>query len=315
MADDNDEEGSAKAQDERLREAAKARGFRLVKSRRRKPGGDRGKYGLTDLRTKQECYGFGDDGLTATADDIRAYLRGGEAASWKRSLIGVVGKGAGDAPAKPEAGEAATPTTAKPAGRERRREAPAGRSKRGSGSKTAPPESRKVGQDASRPSTSPGTSGAVRVVRSAEGTTTPRTSEGVHSTSLTIRAAKSGDAKAIAALLGTRKAALGKALAAAIRAKRPPILAEQVGLKGVLAWTVIDRFGEPPIARITLIHVAPDARRRGIGTKLVGEARRRIAKVKAGDTEILLDLDPGAPAGFLRALGWKRSANAYRAPA
>ena len=77
--------------DDQLREAARARGFRLVKSRRRKPGGDFGRYGLVDLDSGRECMGFGADGLTATAEEVLSYLRGGEVASWKRSLIGVAG--------------------------------------------------------------------------------------------------------------------------------------------------------------------------------------------------------------------------------
>lgn len=73
-----------------LREAARARGFRLVKSRRRKPGGDFGRYGLIGLDSGRECLGFGPEGLTAAAEEVHAYLRGGEVAAWKRSLIGVV---------------------------------------------------------------------------------------------------------------------------------------------------------------------------------------------------------------------------------
>src|SRR5688572_25816977 len=72
-----------------LREAAKARGFKLVKSRRRKDGGDIGKYGLADEQGR-ECFGFGENGLTADSEAVLAYLRGGETASWKRSLMGVV---------------------------------------------------------------------------------------------------------------------------------------------------------------------------------------------------------------------------------
>ena len=57
-----------------IKDIARARGFRLVKSRRRKPGGDFGRYGLVDLDSGRECMGFGDDGLTADADEVLAYL-------------------------------------------------------------------------------------------------------------------------------------------------------------------------------------------------------------------------------------------------
>ena len=74
------------AEDDALREMAANRGCKLVKSRRRKPGGDYGRYGLKDAKTGKEMLGFGPDGLTATAREIKAFLRGGAAASWKSSL-------------------------------------------------------------------------------------------------------------------------------------------------------------------------------------------------------------------------------------
>jgi ribosomal protein S18 acetylase RimI-like enzyme len=71
--------------DDALREAAAHRGMKLVKSRRRKPGaGDYGKYGLTDTGG-QALLGIGDNGLTATADDVRRYLRKAEGSTWAAS--------------------------------------------------------------------------------------------------------------------------------------------------------------------------------------------------------------------------------------
>jgi ribosomal protein S18 acetylase RimI-like enzyme len=58
-----------------------------VKSRRRTPGvGDYGLYGLKDAATGQEVLGFGAGGLTATAEQVEAYLRKGSIADWKSSL-------------------------------------------------------------------------------------------------------------------------------------------------------------------------------------------------------------------------------------
>jgi ribosomal protein S18 acetylase RimI-like enzyme len=82
--------------DKMLREMAENRGLRLVKSRRRKPGGDYGRYGLKDRETGKEAFGFGKTGLTADAEDIEKHLREFMVADWKTSL-----KQAGDAP-KPE---------------------------------------------------------------------------------------------------------------------------------------------------------------------------------------------------------------------
>ncbi len=88
-----------KERDTMLREMAQNRGLKLVKSRRRKPGGDFGRYGLTDGKTGRECLGFGEDGLTATDAEVEAYLRSGERATWKRSLIGAVAAVEAEAPA------------------------------------------------------------------------------------------------------------------------------------------------------------------------------------------------------------------------
>lgn len=69
-----------------LRELAANRGCRLRSSRRRKPGGDYGRYGLVDAKSGREVFGFDRDGLTATAEEIEAFLRGGAAAGWKSSV-------------------------------------------------------------------------------------------------------------------------------------------------------------------------------------------------------------------------------------
>ena len=78
--------------DDALREMAANRGCKLTKSRRRKPGGDYGRYGLKDAKTGKEVFGFGEQGLTATAAEVEAFLRGGAASRWKSSL-GSAGKG------------------------------------------------------------------------------------------------------------------------------------------------------------------------------------------------------------------------------
>ena len=73
--------------DDALREMAANRGCRLVRSRVRTPGrGDYGRFGLKDAKTGKEVLGFGREGLTATAEEIEAYLRGGAASAWKSSV-------------------------------------------------------------------------------------------------------------------------------------------------------------------------------------------------------------------------------------
>src|SRR3954462_8202950 len=82
--------------DQMLRDMAENRGLRLVKSRRRKPGGDHGRFGLKDKATGKEMFGFGKDGLTATPEEIEQHLREFMVSDWKSSL-----KQAAEAP-KPE---------------------------------------------------------------------------------------------------------------------------------------------------------------------------------------------------------------------
>ena len=88
--------------DDLLRDMAENRGCRLVRSRVRTPGrGDYGKFGLKDAKSGNEVLGFGKKGLTATAEEVEAFLRGGTASAWKSSV--------GKTPARKKAEARATP--------------------------------------------------------------------------------------------------------------------------------------------------------------------------------------------------------------
>ena len=72
---------------EALRELAANRGCKLVKSRVRTPGrGDHGRFGLKDAKTGKEVFGFANQGLTASAAEIEAFLRGDAAGAWQSSV-------------------------------------------------------------------------------------------------------------------------------------------------------------------------------------------------------------------------------------
>ena len=72
-------------QDDALREMAAHRGLKLAKSRRRKPGGDFGRYGLKDAKS-EPVFGIEADALTADAEAIRNYLRDATRSAPGRSI-------------------------------------------------------------------------------------------------------------------------------------------------------------------------------------------------------------------------------------
>jgi mannose-6-phosphate isomerase-like protein (cupin superfamily) len=84
---------------EQLREMAMHRGLRLVSSRRRKPGGDFGKYGLR-APGGDPVFGMEGKTLTASAEELEAYLRDATRATWSKSAGSV--KARPKAKSKPE---------------------------------------------------------------------------------------------------------------------------------------------------------------------------------------------------------------------
>ncbi|TGX41663.1 cupin domain-containing protein [Sphingomonas naasensis] len=78
------------------------RGFRLVTSRRRKPGGDFGKYGLKDA-SGVPVFGIAKTGLSASAEEIEDYLRGATSNAWSKSAGSTKARPKPRAQPKPEA--------------------------------------------------------------------------------------------------------------------------------------------------------------------------------------------------------------------
>ena len=289
--------------DEQLREAARARGFRLVKSRRRKPGGDFGRYGLVDLNSGRECMGFGGDGLTGTAEEVLSYLRGGEVASWKRSLIGVVSQ---DEPeeSKRTTSEAEEPTrtSARP---ERSRRASA----RTSGRNADQPSS---GKKSERPAPAPHKRRSTPLRTNRKGSALHEPEERPEPPpEPTIREATRRDAAALSKLIGTPAPTLADRLAAAIGSDEAPLVADQDGLVGAISWTAVRTLQHGPRGRITLLMVAENHRRQGLGARLLAKAEQRLRDAGIDAIELALEIDFDTPTGFLRHARFTRATNGY----
>ncbi len=265
-----------------LREAATHRGYRLVASRKRTPGtGDYGKFGLTDPKGKP-VLGIGDDGLTASAAEIEAYLRGGEIETWKKS--------ARLAPSAPPAKKRAIPPPdAAPPPMPRRKSA---------ARTTAPPSDGADRKAAAR--------------AAAKSRPEPKPNPRPEPAPLRVRKAEARDADGIAKLLasGRRSAAPAATIAERIAriAKAGGLLvAEQGSLIGCLAWTLAPALHRPLSGRIATLVVAEKQRRTGVGKALVEEAARQLAKAGCASIEAMSDIDIRSAHGFFRKLRFEET--------
>jgi ribosomal protein S18 acetylase RimI-like enzyme len=235
------------------------RGLKLVASRVRTPGkGDYGRYGLTDSGGAK-LLGFGRSGLTATAEEIEAYLHKGAAADWKTSLRAAGGKGL-------------------PRGRKR-----------------AAPEPEAKARAEAEPEPGP----------------EPEPEPEPEPPPLTVRPARPADAAAIAELVsGLGFAASGAEIAARLPGLRqaPPLVADRGGVIGILTWHVTPVLHRPrPVGRITMMAVAKDERRRGVGRALVEEVSSRLRAKGCGLIEVTSNVDLSGAHSFYRKLGFERT--------
>jgi ribosomal protein S18 acetylase RimI-like enzyme len=274
-------------EDEALREMAANRGCRLVRSRRRKPGGDYGRYGLADPKTGKKLFGFGAAGLEATAGEIEDYLRGSAVSTWKGSLAaaGKAPKG-GKAPppsrgrrARPEEPEKPPPPPPV-APKEAERRAPSGKAAK-AGPEPEPPEP-------------------------------PR---------LRIRAADSVDGEAVAALLAelgfpAEPDSVADRIQRLARLGQPPLLAKRgEEVAGCLTWHVTEVLHRPrPVGRITMLVVAASARRRGIGAALVKAAEAKLAQRGCGLVEVTSNEKLRSAHAFYKSLGYERTSYRFARP-
>jgi len=256
--------------DDALRSMAANRGCKLVKSRRRKPGGDFGHYGLKAAKTGKELLGFGPNGLTATAEEIEAFLRGGAEASWKSSLRA--------------AGAAAPPPPP------RRRE-----------SKPSRASLKRAWQPPPKPQRSEKTRAKAKPSEP-EAPKPPKVRE--------ARPADSDDISALLVQLGYQAspADVRRRLAALRKVGQPALVADRNGLIGCLTWHVTPVIHRPrPVGRITMLVVAEDERGGGVGALLVAAAEERLRALGCGLLEVTSNMKRMRAHAFYERLGFERT--------
>jgi ribosomal protein S18 acetylase RimI-like enzyme len=295
--------------DEDLREAASHRGLKLVKSRKRKPGvGDFGLFGLADS-TGKPLFGMDGDTLTATPEQIADYLRKGEASTWAQSAKitpQAKPKPAAEMPAPEKADDAPSairPRTRRKETARRREDRPRRRPDRNEDTEDARPGPTSAEAIPVMPTPAP--KAKAKPDPAPELAPEPERE-------LTIRAARAGDAEALRALLATSGgeasvAELKRGIAAAGARKEPVIVADRGGAIGCLAWHLVPTLDHCTLARITMIAVAKEERRQGVGKALYDAALTEFRKRKVRVVEAMSDIEVRNANGFYRRLGLKQA--------
>lgn len=130
---------------------------------------------------------------------------------------------------------------------------------------------------------------------------------------LSVHTARPADSEAIAALvtgLGFEATPgdIKKRLSALSRRQETPLVAEQGGVIGVLAWHVTPVLHRPkPVGRITMMVVAEGERRRGAGRALIEAACKAMRAKGCGLIEVTSNVDLSGAHGFYRRLGFERT--------
>ncbi len=278
-----------KISDDQLREMAAHRLLKLVKSKRRKPGvGDYGKFGLTDA-DGNEMLGFGNDGLTASAEDVEDYLRANAAGTWKQSADTVPAR---TVPKKP------VPASDEESGKARPAKAKFKKSTASPSAETRvlpPPKQTSRNKPASKKhSKSPDPKPASEPI-------------------LRIRVAKPHDAEALATLLSQLNGISVDAndaqasLDLVQKAKGGTIVAELDEIIGCCSWIFIPTLHRGQIGRITVLIVDKDHRRKGLGSNMLGAATEAMKKMGCTQIETMSDIAVSNSHNFFRSVGFEQA--------
>ncbi|WP_395396387.1 hypothetical protein WBP07_21075 (plasmid) [Novosphingobium sp. BL-8A] len=259
--------------DDELREMALNRGFRLIKSRRRKAGtADLGKFGLTDSQGKK-LFGFGAEGLEASGQDIEAYLRAGTASTWQRSAASTSDRATG-VPGSSHSPEVVPARTARVGKRSGVAPDPKlSNSPQAIGKENEPESSARLAQarTAKGNRTKAKRQRVLEVAR--KGAVTGKTEE-----PLIIRASKPSDAGGIADLLTRSRLEISDkagAVSTFLGGVGDLRIAQRGEIVGCVAWSLVPTLQRGTIGRISLLLVDEGNRRRGIGGRRSMKLRGR----------------------------------------
>ena len=283
------------AKGDQLREMARHRGLKLIKSRRRKVGvGDYGKFGLTDAAGKA-LLGIGEDGLTASAEDVEAYLRTDALGTWKQSAATTPDAPAKSKPPRPvDDAEVDQPVRLKK--RPNTPRSPQRVSKSPPPPQPKQPEYIEKRQRAHEPEASPDRR---RVTPAADL---------VPESELSLRPARPVDAAAIAVMLSQLNGisideATARLNLEALRKAGGGVLLAELDIPiGCCAWAIVPTVHRGPVGRVSALFVDEDHRRTGIATRLITEAVGILVKKGCTLVEAMSDIEIKNAHNFFRTL-------------
>lgn len=295
---------------DQLRDLAEHRGYKLIRSRRRKAGaGDFGKFGLTDVAGKP-LLGISEEGLTASAADVEAYLRTGAVSTWRQS--------AEVTPDRPRsATKSDTPAEgADPLATRARKRVERGPSGKVLAKRSPSPAPRVDARTSAPPTDAPyrGNEDPSDEPTEARRQRRPAVELAQEpAPKLLIRSATAGDVVALARLIvqGDGITAtpddLAKNLGAMRQAGSGIIIAAFEEPIGCCCWSVLQTAQHGALGRLTLLFVGEAYRRRRIGTQLLAAAEQALRKRGCSRLEVMSDIEIRNAHGFFRTLGFKQT--------
>jgi len=299
--------------DQKLRNMAEHRGLKLLKSRKRKPGsGDYGKFGLTDAQGTA-LLGVGDEGLTATPEEIEAYLRKGATSSWKASAEATPARRQQTSRVREiDKGED------KPVIRTRRPQRGSGpvQSRRNAGKGGAAATTARPTSLATDEGKKAGNHKGSKPIRRNGSETQPRTvrsSAEPAPVALAIRTAKPSDAADLSGLLHQLtvvtidELGIARNLEKVREARGGTCVAEKGDIIGCCSWTTVQTLQHGLMGRISLLLVDKRHRRQGIASAMLDHAFSALIKAGCSRVEAMSDIEISNAHNFFRTLKFEQT--------